>query len=468
MRLTYVQSNRERWRAGALVWSNAPLRYFEAEEDLTYLATFGNSVVAELARLDAIAADTAKTTFISSVSHELRSPLHGVLAGVEFLQESNLTPFQEEMTTTISMAGRTLLDTVNHILDYSKIKNFTRAQKQERVVRDASRHKNAAKGDANEIGVTSNVDFARLTEDVVETVVAANRFQRMANTGQADDGARNPVSVVLDIPCRHHWRISMQPGSWTRIVTNLLGNSLKYTKQGVISVKLDVGDAVGYTEDHEQIPLTLTIQDTGIGISKQYMEKNLYTPFMQEDSHSSGTGLGLSIVKQIVHEIGGKIVVSSSASWGTKVVVTFVGNFLTRSDGSDCSDIDPSFPATLQVIKGKRIHMITPDEHSGEAVTVEVARLRSSLAKIFINWLDVEFSHGPSVDNEAAADAYVIAETDLPKNASGGRDLPLSLYAPVKDGCRPPLIVLGSSMQSNPDNVPIRDATLRSFFVSQP
>lgn len=403
-----------------------------------------------------------------------------MLAGVEFLQESKLTPFQEEMTTTISMAGRTLLDTINHILDYSKIKNFTRAQKQERAVRDASRHKSAAKGDDNEIGVTSNVDFARLTEDVVETVVAANRFQRMANTGQADDDSRsylqngsprhrgNPVSVVLDMPCRHHWRISMQPGSWTRIVTNLLGNSLKYTKQGVISVKLHAGDAVGYTEDHEQIPLTLTIQDTGIGISKQYMEKNLYTPFVQEDSHSSGTGLGLSIVKQIVHEIGGKILVSSSPSWGTKVVINFVGKFLIGSDTPDCSYLDPSLLTTLQVVKGKRIHMIVPDEHSGKVVTAEVARLRSSLTNMFINWLDVELSSGSSTDSQSTVDAYVITEGDIPLNAGGGRDLPVNFYPPVKDGYRPPLIVLGSSVQSNPDNVPIRDATLDVFFVSQP
>ena len=67
--------------------------------------------MAELSRLETLAADKAKGTFISSVSHELRSPLHGVLAGVEFLQESELSPFHQEMVSTISMAGRTLLDT---------------------------------------------------------------------------------------------------------------------------------------------------------------------------------------------------------------------------------------------------------------------------------------------------------------------------------------------------------------------
>ena len=101
----------DRWRSGIFVWSNSPLRYFDQAEDITYLSAWGHSLVAELSRLETIAADKAKGAFISSVSHELRSPLHGVLAGVEFLLESELSPFQQEMTHTISTAGRVLLDT---------------------------------------------------------------------------------------------------------------------------------------------------------------------------------------------------------------------------------------------------------------------------------------------------------------------------------------------------------------------
>jgi len=78
---------------------------------MTYLSAFSHSLLAELARLETVASDKAKGTFISSVSHELRSPLHGVLAGAEFLMESELSAFQEQMAHTISMAGRTLLDT---------------------------------------------------------------------------------------------------------------------------------------------------------------------------------------------------------------------------------------------------------------------------------------------------------------------------------------------------------------------
>lgn len=126
--------------------------------------------MAELARLEVIAADQAKATFISSVSHELRSPLHGVLAGVEFLQESDLDAYQEEMTATISMAGKTLLDTINNILDFTKINSFTDSQRTERKDRDNNRSIRFKSADVGEVGVTSEVDLADLTESMYKPI----------------------------------------------------------------------------------------------------------------------------------------------------------------------------------------------------------------------------------------------------------------------------------------------------------
>lgn len=87
------------------------MRFFDEVEVMLYLSAFGHSIAAELVRLETLSADQAKGNFISSVSHELRSPLHGVLAGVELLQDSELTGYQKEMAHMIAMAGRTLLDT---------------------------------------------------------------------------------------------------------------------------------------------------------------------------------------------------------------------------------------------------------------------------------------------------------------------------------------------------------------------
>jgi len=94
-----------------MLWDTTPLRHFDKAEDVTYLRAFSNSIMAETNRLETMAADQAKSSFISSVSHELRSPLHGVLGGVEFLEESNLDSFQKDMARSIKLAGITLLDT---------------------------------------------------------------------------------------------------------------------------------------------------------------------------------------------------------------------------------------------------------------------------------------------------------------------------------------------------------------------
>jgi Histidine kinase-, DNA gyrase B-, and HSP90-like ATPase len=98
---------------------------------------------------------------------------------------------------------------------------------------------------------------------------------------------------------------------------NLFGNALKYTADGLITIRLDALDNV----DKQNASVALSILDTGKGISNDYLENHLFTPFSQEDSFASGTGLGLSIVDQLVRSIGGKVDITSSKGVGTKVIV---------------------------------------------------------------------------------------------------------------------------------------------------
>lgn len=136
------------------------------------------------------------------------------------------------MALSVALAGRTLLDTVNHILDYSKISNLTRDQKKERTRIDAARHKPADTNEYNPHDMV-DVDIARLTEEVVESVVNAFRYsQSFADTSTDNRGSaaraetdaqlgNRSISVTLDIDKRASWNTPMTPGSWTRVLTNI-------------------------------------------------------------------------------------------------------------------------------------------------------------------------------------------------------------------------------------------------------
>jgi hypothetical protein len=127
------------------------------------------------------------------------------------------------MSLSVALAGRTLLDTINHVLDYSKISSLTRNQKRARARLDASRHKSAG---VEEVDKTSLVviDLARLTEEVVESVVSAHRFSRSFERRESTPEKiqeQEPVSVILDINQRDSWSTVMMPGTWTRVLTNI-------------------------------------------------------------------------------------------------------------------------------------------------------------------------------------------------------------------------------------------------------
>lgn len=103
---------RLRWFAGCLCWSNRPQRLLSANVDLSYFKVFSHSVMRELSRLDALALNQAKTTFVASISHELRSPLHGILGTLEFIKDTPLDSFQTSMFNSLNACAQTLLDTM--------------------------------------------------------------------------------------------------------------------------------------------------------------------------------------------------------------------------------------------------------------------------------------------------------------------------------------------------------------------
>jgi signal transduction histidine kinase len=428
----------DRWSSAILVWSTSNLFFFDPSEHILYLAAWSHSISAELGRLQTMASDKAKGSFISSVSHELRSPLHGILAGVEFLEETELNSFQNEMAHTIRMAGRTLLDTVDHILDFAKISSFTRAQTRQRVGADRLQYdENRTNVDSAEIGVTAAVDLALLTEDVIETVVNAHRFQNRRS---------NVPSVAVDIERRSNWKVEIQPGSWTRILNNLVGNALKYTETGLITIRLETIESAPRSGGLPQVRLSVT--DTGIGMTKQFLSRELYTPFKQANSHSTGTGLGLSIVRRICKDSGAALDITSELGVGTRATVDLEARFVA----------DPAAPVP-RGLNVERFHWITPEQ---SAIT-DPRSIAPSVMTTAKSWLQCATSHGPECEDDSGSVVYAIAEEDLLTWTSSEASRAMA------SGKSPShVLVLGQSMRSvsfenQPDELPFIP-----IFVHQP
>lgn len=134
----------------------------------------------------------------------------------------------------------------------------------------------------------------------------------------APSSTRKNCYIVLDMAHENDWVRCFPIGAWKRIVMNLFGNAIKYTDNGHIIVSLRAGEFKG---SDNTATVTLSVKDSGAGMSPSFLANRAFQPFSQENPHSSGVGLGLSIVRQIIETSGGKMEVSSEPSVGTNFTV---------------------------------------------------------------------------------------------------------------------------------------------------
>lgn len=127
-------SKRERWFAGGFAYTQTAARAFTVEGELSLLKGFSKLITAEVHKLETQQVNQAKSDALGSLSHELRSPLHGVVLGIELLNDTDLTVFQGNATHTIETCCRTLMDTIDHLLDYAKVNSFAAPHKQASTV----------------------------------------------------------------------------------------------------------------------------------------------------------------------------------------------------------------------------------------------------------------------------------------------------------------------------------------------
>ncbi|KAJ3957415.1 hypothetical protein N0V92_006030 [Colletotrichum tropicale] len=350
-------AQKQRWYSGGFVYTKTANRVLTVEGELSYLRAFGTVIMSEVAKHNARMVDKAKSDVLSSLSHELRSPLHGILLGAELMQDTSLDAFQGDVLHSVETCGKTLLDTMDHLLDYSKLGNFLRptvgrrnsaAGTEDRGLRTSDKTHTI---EAGMMSLSRNVNIDVLAEEVIESVCAGFSFQRFAvarltgnrpsehadidalhrldsmqalenmssESNKAGDSQilLGEVSVTYDVNPAASWRFNTQPGALRRIILNILGNSLKYTTRGFINVNvLQVESSTpGSREIH------IVVADSGKGMSEDYLRYHLYAPFHQEDALSAGTGIGLSLVKEVVTRLGGSIQVQSKVNRGTKVTV---------------------------------------------------------------------------------------------------------------------------------------------------
>lgn len=162
---------------------------------------------------------------------------------------------------------------------------------------------------------------------------------------------RGGVLCYIDIDPTALWDFHVQPGAIRRIVMNLLGNSLKFTKKGYIWISLRQARAP--TREAPQIPkVILTISDSGKGISEDFLRNSLFSPFSQEDNLTQGTGLGLSLVRQIAATLGGYVTFTSQSGRGTTAQVTLP---MMRTRQAIAKDRD--FSGYLEELRGLSISL---------------------------------------------------------------------------------------------------------------
>ena len=305
-------SHKERWFAGSIVWTYSPTRSYSFESELGFMTAFGDVILAEIGRIEAKLLDRSKNDFISSLSHELRSPLHGILGSAECLQSAGHDILNQEMIQSIHTCGTALLDIINNLLEHSRINNLSRQKRTARAVELNPATRNPKKSSSSALSglltLDHNVALDILTEEAVETACSGFIHRGRSKTdedspwfGRKDQDIRSGdqnvvVTFNVDQTVEPNWNFSVPAGAWKRICLNLITNALKFTKAGHVTVTLH--KTVPHTQgpdaqgpDEKKAHVVLTVTDSGAGMSRSFQTQSLFRPFQQEDGLSEGTGL---------------------------------------------------------------------------------------------------------------------------------------------------------------------------------
>ncbi|MGN6788693.1 MAG: ATP-binding protein [Rhodanobacteraceae bacterium] len=313
-------------------------RLASAQSELTSLRGVQRELLA--AKQAAEAAMLAKSEFLASMSHEIRTPLNGILPLLDIVLGTELSPAQREYLITANASAKELLRIVDDILDYSKAE--------------------AGKLDLESV----SINIRELVDSVKRLLEKPAEAKGLAMRAVVDADVR---PIVRGDPMRIR-----------QILTNLMGNAIKFTQRGGVSVRVSKRNDTA--TQHE---LLFAVRDTGIGLAADAAAR-LFQPFTQADASVTrrygGTGLGLTICKKLVDLMGGRIGVRSEPGRGS--VFWFTIPF-EKAPG-DISGPHRSLPGSrvLLAASPQRAQHVTPILATLELDATQVGDAGAALARL--------------------------------------------------------------------------------------